>query len=450
MADVDRRHAGDDVLTAEAMPLRHVAAKAWDVLVVGAGPAGVAAAMSAARCGADVLLVDRASFPRAKVCGGCLNPKALRRMETLGVADVLDEIGAPQISGLEVRAPGGGGHGAILRTGAGRAVSRSALDGAMLERARRTDGVSAFTQTNATVEPLSRDADGHQGGDGAVGRIVTLRHADGAHARAQAGVVIVADGLKGSSLRNLPAFNLAVKSSSRMGVGCVMPNGPGWIEPGRVLMACHAAGYVGMVRVEGEAIDVAGAIDPVFVKACGGPGPAADRIVRASGWPGFADGAAESASGDGRWMGTGLLTRRRKTLMAPGVMTIGDAAGYVEPFTGEGMAWALESGMATGAVAAGLAREWSEAAAQRWARAERKRMMQRQRACRLVAWMLRRPLVVRGFVSAASRAPSVARPFVRAVQGGGGAARDLADRLGRNESNRPGVGGGAGSVEASS
>jgi flavin-dependent dehydrogenase len=51
------------------------AGRLWDVVVVGAGPAGAMAARELARRGAGVLLVDRAQFPRYKVCGGCLNPR---------------------------------------------------------------------------------------------------------------------------------------------------------------------------------------------------------------------------------------------------------------------------------------------------------------------------------------------------------------------------------------
>ena len=55
-----------------------------DVLIAGAGPAGAVAAIGLARAGARVLLVDRARFPRDKLCGDTLNPGALRILDRLG------------------------------------------------------------------------------------------------------------------------------------------------------------------------------------------------------------------------------------------------------------------------------------------------------------------------------------------------------------------------------
>ena len=59
------------------------AGRVWDVLVIGAGPAGAVAAREVARRGARVLLADRSAFPRGKVCGCCLNGSALAGMSTV-------------------------------------------------------------------------------------------------------------------------------------------------------------------------------------------------------------------------------------------------------------------------------------------------------------------------------------------------------------------------------
>src|SRR5829696_4901307 len=79
----------------------------WDLLVVGAGPAGAAAALEARRLdpGASVLLVDRATFPRDKACGDGLGPHAVDELTELGAASVLD--GYPPIRGLRLRSPRG-------------------------------------------------------------------------------------------------------------------------------------------------------------------------------------------------------------------------------------------------------------------------------------------------------------------------------------------------------
>lgn len=67
----------------------------WDTVIVGAGPAGTAAAILLSRSGRRVLLLDRHDFPRNKVCGGCLNPAALGMLHDLGVGAVISQYSTP-------------------------------------------------------------------------------------------------------------------------------------------------------------------------------------------------------------------------------------------------------------------------------------------------------------------------------------------------------------------
>src|SRR5690349_19176847 len=69
-------------------PIGEVSQSQWDVIVVGAGPAGAAAAaFLSSRPGLKILLVDRTRFPREKVCGDALVPESMRALERLGLAD---------------------------------------------------------------------------------------------------------------------------------------------------------------------------------------------------------------------------------------------------------------------------------------------------------------------------------------------------------------------------
>ena len=76
----------------------------FDVVVVGAGPAGALAAAGLARAGRRVMLVDRARFPRDKVCGGCLQPSALRALEAGGLGGIAERKGAVPVKEMLLHA----------------------------------------------------------------------------------------------------------------------------------------------------------------------------------------------------------------------------------------------------------------------------------------------------------------------------------------------------------
>lgn len=109
------------------------------MLVVGAGPAGAAAAITAARAGLDVLVVDRARFPRDKICGDGLTAGALRRLEDLGLRP--EDVGSwTTASDCWIRSPDGTTTRFSLPTGRGQYVAiatRRDLDAALVDLARK-------------------------------------------------------------------------------------------------------------------------------------------------------------------------------------------------------------------------------------------------------------------------------------------------------------------------
>ena len=74
-----------------------------DVVVIGAGPAGTMTALLLARSGIRVTLVDRKTFPRSKVCGGCLNAQAVAALADAGVLGRLRSVGARDTHTIDVR-----------------------------------------------------------------------------------------------------------------------------------------------------------------------------------------------------------------------------------------------------------------------------------------------------------------------------------------------------------
>jgi geranylgeranyl reductase family protein len=156
-----------------------------DVLVVGAGPGGAAAATYAARAGLDVVLVDAARFPRDKTCGDGLTPRAVTELGRLGLGDWLDE--APRLDGLSLY--GWGGHAQIPWPRGrfapyGSAVRRTELD----DRIRRL-----AVDAGVTMVQGAKAVDAEIGSAGI--ESVTFRTDSGARSiRPQR--VIVADGVR--------------------------------------------------------------------------------------------------------------------------------------------------------------------------------------------------------------------------------------------------------------
>ena len=109
----------------------------WDAVVVGAGPAGATAARELARRGRSVLLVDKATFPRPKVCGCCLNGSALATLERVGLGDLPARNRAVPLDRTRLFA---GGRAAEVRLPVGVALSRSVFDVPRSSRRRWTPG----------------------------------------------------------------------------------------------------------------------------------------------------------------------------------------------------------------------------------------------------------------------------------------------------------------------
>jgi flavin-dependent dehydrogenase len=356
------------------------AGRAWDVVVVGAGVAGPLAAHGLARRGAAVLLVDKATFPRWKVCGSCLNPRALAALAAAGLGGLPADCGAVPLPALRV---GFRGRSAGLPLAGWVALSRERFDAALIDAAVRA-GAAFLPGTTARLGPVEGDA-----------RLVRLRQGD-REATASARLVLAADGLGGQTLAGA-----AVAAGSRVGAGVVAADGPEFYGPGTVFMAGSAAGYVGLVRLEDGRLNIAAAFDAAALKSAHAPGVAAERVLAEAGWPVPAGLAGLP------WRGTPALTRAGRPA-GERVLAVGDAAGYVEPFTGEGMAWALASALAVVPLALRAARGWRPELGEVWA--SRHRAAARgQRLCRAVAWLTRHPGLGWAALAALRRLPWAAR-----------------------------------------
>jgi len=362
------------------------------VAVVGAGPAGALAACLLARRGVEVLLIDRAAFPRGKVCGCCLNGRALAALDAAGLSDLPRRLGAVPTREVLIAS---GGRSARLDMPGGVSVSRAALDDALVNEAVRA---------GATFLP---SAEARLVGGGPEYRTLSLRIA-GVTSLVRASVVLAADGLGGLLAARGGVTHAPAEVGSRIGAGAVM-DAPTFFAPGTVYMACGPHGYTGLVRLEDGRLDVACALDAAAVRG-ERPAALAATIIRAAGWP------VPEAILEVPWRGTAPLTRSAGTVAARRLFVLGDAAGYVEPFTGEGMAWAMASASALAPLAAGASAAWHDAYINRWKAAHRRIVTRRQTACRVLAFALRRPWLTAFAVRALSLFPALAWPVLRSLE----------------------------------
>lgn len=365
----------------------------WDIVIVGAGPAGALAALASARLGAHVLLVDQAAFPRPKACGGCLNGHALATLAAAQLGELPAQLGAHPIRAFHLFS---GGHQAWLRLPSGLALSREALDAALVEQAIAA-GASFLPSTHATLHRLAGTS-----------RLLVLRHGD-AREDIAARMVLAADGLAGTCLAGHTAHAFSVARASRIGIGAVLPAPPGELPGGAIVMACGRHGYVGLVQLECETFGIAAALDPAFLKTAGSPAAACTAITKEAGLPSL------RLPQDVSWHGTPALTRRRRLIAAERLLILGDAAGYVEPLTGEGMAWALASATAAASIAVEGSRRWAPALAAQWTSLHRRLVIRRQWPCRIITAGLRHPSLARVAVAVLARAPMLASPTVRSL-----------------------------------
>src|SRR5580700_11390699 len=133
------------------LTLQEAAAKTWDVAVIGAGPTGALAARQVALLGLRTLLVDRSSFPREKVCGGCISGLGRRILEDVGLAPLLERSVASPLDRFDLAA---GGRRVTFELPGGAAVSRFHFDAELVQHAVRA-GVGFVSGTTTLVRGLA-------------------------------------------------------------------------------------------------------------------------------------------------------------------------------------------------------------------------------------------------------------------------------------------------------
>lgn len=357
--------------------------------VIGAGPAGALTAALLARRGVDVTLLDKQLFPRAKVCGCCLSPNAISALRHAGYEHILDELDAVPLTRMHLY------HGLKrieLRLDNSYSLSRAAFDNALVEAAQK-EGARFQSGVSCTVG----DTRGFH-------RIVDCDNRE-----FLTKTVICADGLTGASLRYIAELRSEAAPQSKIGTGTISHCRDMGYERGIIYMCVGEGGYAGLVRLEDDSLDIAAALTPEYLRRMHNPADAIAKLLHASRLP------IPSDLLDLEWRGTVALTRRRAHIAAERIFVVGDSASYIEPFTGEGIAWALIGALNVVPLAARAAVIWNDSLAQQWEHVYRREIATRQRKTAVVASLLNNG-IVRGIgAEVMARVPTLSSLIVETV-----------------------------------
>lgn len=299
-----------------------------DVLIAGAGPAGAIAARELARAGARVLFVDRETFPRDKLCGDTLNPGALRLL------DVLDLRGGPlaaaqHLAGWRVTGPGASVDALYDPGRFGVAVTRRDLDAWLVEQAV---AAGARFEPGLTVQAaLTHESAGEVSVRGLV-----LRSASGTVTRMPAMVTIGADGRRSAVARSVGLGRHPARPR-RWAYGSYFIDSSQRVASQLGEMHIRPGWYCGIAPMADGRVNVCvvterreGADDPLaLIRRY----LASDRALR---------GRFAEAKCAGPVMVLGPLAVDVATAGIPGLLLAGDAAGFVDPVTGDGVNLAMQ------------------------------------------------------------------------------------------------------------
>ncbi len=368
-----------------------------DVLVVGAGPAGAAVSILLARQGYHVLLVDRATFPRDKACAEYLSPACTPLLAQLGVLDAILTAAPQRLQGMRViDYRGRSCWGRFIQDGQclyGLALPRLVLDHLLVEQACR-EGVELRTGFWVR-QPL---LDG-QRVCGVSGQQAQYRET------VRARLVIAADGVQSTLARRLGLVQRihwlqhVAFVTHYTGVHSVRPWGEMFLIP---------SGYIGLAPVSDTLINVSVVVRAAHLAAAKKTSQAFfAQTVQAH--PELRQRFAQAIRVSNLFT-TGPMAQRTACPQQDGIIFIGDAAGFFDPFTGQGIYLALHSATLAAAVAhrALCSGALSADALRSYFRAHRQVFHDKYRLSALIQLGLRVPWLANRVIDRLARRPSLA------------------------------------------
>jgi len=389
----------------------------FDAAVVGAGPAGAAAAILLARAGWSVALVERQAFPRRKVCGECIAASNLALLDALGIGAEVEARAGAELRRVALMR---GDETIVAALPAaeglhrwGRAIGREHLDTWLADAAEAVGSIRFQPCALASISGSAGDF------------VLELRavNGQGVDAELRAGLVVAAHG----SWQPLPSERQA-RRDTRAGSNlfAFKANFRGAAIAADLLpVLSFAGGYGGMVVADDAVATLAGCIrdDRLQALRAASPGARAGDVFEAMlrRECGGVASALAGATREGAWLASGPLrpgvrVGSRREDGDDGVFRIGNAAGEAHPIVGEGISMALQSAFVLAASIGPSRLELVSAAtapdAQRRALADyesiwRRRFTRRLRVAAAFAHVAMRPALARVAWPVARRWPGV-------------------------------------------
>ncbi|MBK7392937.1 MAG: NAD(P)/FAD-dependent oxidoreductase [Chloracidobacterium sp.] len=306
----------------------------YDVVVVGGGPAGSATAIRLAGAGLDVMLVEKARFPRQKLCGEFISPECLEHFAELGVSGDIKLAGGVDISETVFYSRSGKGvavksewFGQVGSHALG--LSRAEMDDVLLKRASEV-GVAVREET--TAAGLIFDDDRVIG--------VRLKDKEGLETPVTATLVIDATGRTRSLARRLEKDAGQQKRAGHVAFKAHLAGAQ--IAAGACEIFAYRGGYGGCNSIEHGLFNLCFIADAKDVKRCGSD---AERVMREVVCTNKRAAAVlQNVTVESEWLAVPIERYGRGELVpAQGLLTVGDSAAFIDPFTGSGILLALES-----------------------------------------------------------------------------------------------------------
>jgi flavin-dependent dehydrogenase len=365
-----------------------------DVVIAGGGPAGTIAALVLARGGARVTVFDRARFPREKLCGDTINPGALAVLRDLGL-DGVTEGGLP-IDGMLVSGERGvrvtGAYGGGQR---GVALPRRVLDLRLLQAAI---GAGVRVEEGVLVQRPIMSEDG-----GAVTGLM-IRSPAGVSQRRMATVTIAADGAYSRIARAL-ALARPPRSPRRWAIGGVFRGVTGLSSFGE--MHVRERWYIGVAPLPGG---LANACVVTADRQALRDSGLLWRVLREDDEVSTRFSRADMLHGP---TVLGPLALDASTAGVPGLLLAGDAAGFIDPMTGDGLRFAFRgAALAAGEALRVLNHGWRDAH-DHLARARLEEFGAKWRFNRTLRAVAASPAAVRAAALGAAIAPPLLRRMIR-------------------------------------